>query len=1203
VSKPTPIDLPAFETAVLQSGCQRDSKSSKTMSSFQKISHLPLAVVAAGLAISSTAWSAPITINGSNSYTQSFDGLISTGSGTWADDSTIAGWYGQRTGNGTTIAASTGFLTGGNLYSFGTAADRALGSLGSGNAAAGSFAWGVQFQNTGAPATIGTLSFTGEQWRNGGNASAQTVTLWYKISSTAVTSLNPGASNTGWTALTAGTFTSPVNSATAATLDGNAIANRIAISFSSGLTLNSGEYLMLRWSDPDHSGNDHGLAIDDFSLSWTTAGGDTTPPTLASVTPVSPADNATGVAIGTSLSATFSESIAAGTGSITLYKASDNSVVQSFTVGTSAVNISGATATFTPTAALANNTEYYVLIPSGVIVDGASNAFTGITTNTAWSFTTVPADTTAPTIVSVTPTTGTTNLAPPTSLTITFSENVQIATSGSPKVYVKRVSDDQIVAEAESGTFGTIAVTDNVATVPVSPALDYGVAYYVTIDAGALEDVSTNNNDFVGLPKYVFNENPEAPPVFSWTFTTIDVPGLNTTYAQDFSTYTSLGTLPLGWSFSGGAGFASGYIGDWGTTPPPATVGGFTGNASVFGYQHNSLTLTTNIPLLQTLTLRNTTGATLTDLSVAYKGRVSVAANTRIPAFTVSVAGTTQNGLSYSTADGDNQQRNVAVTGLNIADGATFQITWSSLYPAGAGSARQIGISDVSVAVGSSVYAPTVASMTVPTASIGGTVAVPQADVISDGSQTLSARGFVYSITSVEPNPTLGAPGTTTVTNAAPTTGPLSDTLSGLSPATTYSVRAYATNPTGTAYSQVVTFTTLALPPSLLASYSQEFSSFNSGLTLPPGWSAISSLGVQSYASAWTSTSSTGGFSGAETTPGVLGYRHTSNTGVLTVTLRMINGTSATLNSLYVKYLGRTFDTLQTRSPIWTVAVNGVAVPDLDYSTASADLTPKGKVVTGLSIAPGSEFTITWTSDRGLTNGSSKKIGISSVEVAVPTAPVLGSASASSITGTGATLNGSVTADGFLPITARGFVYSVTNTNADPIIDGPGVTTVVEGGTTTGSYTSPITGLASAVGYSLKAYATNSLGTTYSSVASFRTGTAGVSYDDWNDAIANQAANLDFDGDGISNGVEFFMGTPGDAFTANPGISAGTVTWPRAIGTLITSFKVEVSTNLTTWTDASVTYPGSVSAPSNGPITFTLPSGPTTLFIRLNVTP
>lgn len=843
------------------------------------------------------------------------------------------------------------------------------------------------------------------------------------------------------------------------------------------------------------------------------------------------------------------------------------------------------------------------MIPSGVIVDGASNPFTGITTATAWSFTTIPADTTPPTIVSVTPSTGTTNLAPPTSLTITFSENVQIATSGSPKVYVKRVSDDQIVAEAESGTFGTIAVTDNVATVPVSPALDYGVAYYVTIDAGALEDVSTNNNDFVGLPKYVFNENPEAPPVFSWTFTTIDVPGLNTTYAQDFSTYTSLGTLPLGWSFSGGAGFASGYIGDWGTTPPPATVGGFTGNASVFGYQHNSLTLTATIPLLQTLTLRNTTGATLTDLSVAYKGRVSVAANTRIPAFTVSVAGTTQNGLSYSTADGDNQQRNVAVTGLNIADGATFQITWSSLYPAGAGSARQIGISDVSVAVGSSVYAPTVASMTVPTASIGGTVAVPQADVISDGSQTLSARGFVYSITSVEPNPTLGAPGTTTVTNAAPTTGPLSDTLSGLSPATTYSVRAYATNPTGTAYSQVVTFTTLALPPSLLASYSQEFSSFNSGLTLPPGWSAISSLGVQSYASAWTSTSSTGGFSGAETTPGVLGYRHTSNTGVLTVTLRMINGTSATLNSLYVKYLGRTFDTLQTRSPIWTVAVNGVAVPDLDYSTASADLTPKGKVVTGLSIAPGSEFTITWTSDRGLTSGSSKKIGISSVEVAVPTAPVLGSASASSITGTGATLNGSVTADGFLPITARGFVYSVTNTNADPIIDGPGVTTVVEGGTTTGSYTSPITGLASAVGYSLKAYATNSLGTTYSSVASFRTGTAGVSYDDWNDAIANQAANLDFDGDGISNGVEFFMGTPGDAFTANPGVSAGTVTWPRASGTLITSFKVEVSTNLTTWTDASVTYPGSVSAPSNGPITFTLPSGPTTLFIRLNVTP
>ena len=33
-----------------------------------------------------------------------------------------------------------------------------------------------------------------------------------------------------------------------------------------GLSIPSGTDVMLRWSDPDHTGADHGLAIDDFSV-------------------------------------------------------------------------------------------------------------------------------------------------------------------------------------------------------------------------------------------------------------------------------------------------------------------------------------------------------------------------------------------------------------------------------------------------------------------------------------------------------------------------------------------------------------------------------------------------------------------------------------------------------------------------------------------------------------------------------------------------------------------------------------------------------------------------------------------------------------------------------------------------------------------------------------------------------------------------
>ena len=89
-------------------------------------------------------------------YTQSFDTLPASGSATWTNNSTVPGWFHARTGTGTTIVANDGSSNAGNLYSYGTgtATDRALGSLGSGNAAVGNLFWGVRLQNnTGATIT------------------------------------------------------------------------------------------------------------------------------------------------------------------------------------------------------------------------------------------------------------------------------------------------------------------------------------------------------------------------------------------------------------------------------------------------------------------------------------------------------------------------------------------------------------------------------------------------------------------------------------------------------------------------------------------------------------------------------------------------------------------------------------------------------------------------------------------------------------------------------------------------------------------------------------------------------------------------------------------------------------------------------------------------------------------------------------------
>ncbi len=201
-------------------------------------------------------------------YTQDFDTLPASGSATWTNNSTIPGWFHARTGTGTTIVANDGSSNAGNLYSYGTgtATDRALGSLGSGNAAIGNMFWGVRLQNnSGSTITTLNVSYTGEQWRNSA-AAAQTIAFSYLVGSPAVTG-SLAEFQTAGVPVTSLDFTGPITGGAAGALNGNSAANRTAISFSiTGLTIPNGTEVMLRWSDPDHTGSDHGLAIDDLSV-------------------------------------------------------------------------------------------------------------------------------------------------------------------------------------------------------------------------------------------------------------------------------------------------------------------------------------------------------------------------------------------------------------------------------------------------------------------------------------------------------------------------------------------------------------------------------------------------------------------------------------------------------------------------------------------------------------------------------------------------------------------------------------------------------------------------------------------------------------------------------------------------------------------------------------------------------------------------
>jgi hypothetical protein len=171
----------------------------------------------------------------------------------------------------TSYAAGTGSSTTGSFYSFGASGsnERALGGVGAGAAYFGSPAAGavagwiaVGFSNnTGRNLTQFSVTYAGEQWRDSGATAAQTMRFEYGWGSTFAsvsTWIAPGG-NFDWA--------SPVVSGSAGTVDGNS-AGRVPGrgGLISGFSWVSGDTLWLRWVEVNDPGNDHGLAIDDFSF-------------------------------------------------------------------------------------------------------------------------------------------------------------------------------------------------------------------------------------------------------------------------------------------------------------------------------------------------------------------------------------------------------------------------------------------------------------------------------------------------------------------------------------------------------------------------------------------------------------------------------------------------------------------------------------------------------------------------------------------------------------------------------------------------------------------------------------------------------------------------------------------------------------------------------------------------------------------------
>jgi hypothetical protein len=117
--------------------------------------------------------------------------------------------------------------------------------------------------NTGQTLNQFTLTFDGEQWRDSG-LTAETLSFGFSTSATTESWFG----NVGFTSVPALNFTSPVSSGTAGVVDGNG-AGKVADITSTVTNFDwlPGTDLWLRWTDPQRSGGDDGIGIDNLRFS------------------------------------------------------------------------------------------------------------------------------------------------------------------------------------------------------------------------------------------------------------------------------------------------------------------------------------------------------------------------------------------------------------------------------------------------------------------------------------------------------------------------------------------------------------------------------------------------------------------------------------------------------------------------------------------------------------------------------------------------------------------------------------------------------------------------------------------------------------------------------------------------------------------------------------------------------------------------